>query len=222
MPATLYGVNASPFVRKVRAYMAEKGLPYDLESINPFAPPADYRDISPLGKVPAYKDGDKTLADSSIICIYLERTHPTPALYPSDDYGYARALWFEEYIDSGFIPKAGGNVFFPLVVGPKMMNQPVTAEIQASVDKCLAEEIQPMWQYLDKELGSNDYFVGKQLSIADIAVTSVHANLYHAGIDVDAGRYPNLAGFLQRMFARPSFKALIDEESEFWSIRAAA
>ena len=166
MPATLYGINVSPFVRKVRAYMAEKGLAYDLEIINPFEPPADYRDISPLGKIPAYKDGDKILADSSIICIYLERTHPTPALYPSDDYGYARALWFEEYMDSGFVPKAGGNVFFPLVIGPKMMNQPVTAEIQAGVDKCLAEEIQPMWQYLDKELGSNDYFVGNQLSIA--------------------------------------------------------
>jgi glutathione S-transferase len=222
MPATLYGANVSPFVRKVRAVLAEKGIEYSHEPVNPFAPPPGYRELSPLGKIPAWKDGERTLADSSVICVYLERTHPKPALYPTDDYAYARALWFEEFIDGGFAPKAGGGVFFPLVVAPMMLKQPVTPEVRAAVDKCLAEEVTPMWAYLEREIAGKEYFVGDRLSIADLAVASIHVNLYHAGFDVDQGRFPQLAGFIARMFARPSLKALIEEETPTWSRRNAA
>lgn len=219
MTGTLYGANVSPFVRKVRAYFAEKGMAYDHVEVNPFAPPDDYRKISPLGKIPAYVLDDKTINDSSVICIFCERLNPTPAMYPSDDYAYARALWFEEFIDGGFTPKAGGNVFFPLVVAPAMMNQPVTDEVRAAVDKSLNEEVAPMWAYLDAEISGKDFFVNNSLSIADIAVASIHVNLWHAGVDVDAGRYPALAAFIERMFARPSFNALIEEEAPSWSQR---
>ncbi len=220
MSATLYGANVSPFVRKVRVYCAERGIDYAYEPVSPFDPPPDYRKISPLGKIPAWQDGDKSLADSSVICLYLERTRPGPALYPADDYAWARALWFEEYIDSGFTPIAGGKVFRPLVLGP-MMKQPVTDEVRAAVEQTLTEEVAPMWDYLEGEIAGREFFAGDALSIGDIMVASVHVNLLHAGIDVDAGRYPGLAAFLGRMFARPSFAALIEEETPTWSRRDA-
>lgn len=216
MPATLYGANVSPFVRKVRIYLAEKAINHEIEPINPFDPPADYRDISPLGKIPAWRDGDVTLADSSVICLYLERTHPQPALYPADNYAWARALWFEEFIDAGFVPKAGGNIFFPLIVAPRLMNQPVTDEVRAGVEKSLNEEIRPMWQYLEDELGDNEFFVDNRLTMADIAIASIHVNLDHAGIRVGAEQ-PRLAAFVERMFNRPSISALLSEERPMWA-----
>ena len=219
MTYQIYGTSVSPFVRKVLVYLTEKNIPFENEPVNPFAPPDNYREISPLGKIPALRDGDKTLADSSVICQYLERKHAAPAMYPSDDYDYANALWIEEFIDGGFVPKAGGNVFFPLVVAPKMMQQPVTDEVRAAVEKSLAEEIQPMWDYLESEISGKDYFVGDSLTIADIAVASIHVNLYHAGIDVDADKLPNLARFIQSMHSRPSFANLISEETPMWSVR---
>lgn len=219
MTYQVYGTSVSPFVRKVLVYLAEKEIPFENVPVNPFSPPDDYREISPLGKIPALRDGDKTLADSSVICQYLERKHASPAMYPSDDYDYAQALWIEEFIDGGFVPKAGGNVFFPLVVAPKMMQQPVTDEVRAAAEKSLSEEIQPMWAYLESEIAGKDFFVGNTLSIADIAVASIHVNLYHAGVDVDATTLPNLARFVQTMHARPSFAALISEETPMWSMR---
>ena len=200
-------------------YLAEKGLDFESEPVNPFSPPENYRDISPLGKIPAFQDDDKTLADSSVICAYLERRHPELALYPREDYAYARALWFEEFIDSGFVPEAGLGIFFPLVVAPVMMNQPVTPEIRAQVAKCLSEEVEPMWGYLEGELGTREFFVGDSLSIADITVASMHANLWHANVDVDPNRWPNLAAFIGRMHARPSFKTIIDEKMAVWNRR---
>ncbi len=50
MSLTLYGAPLSPFVRKVRLLLAEKGLDYQLEAIAPFGQPAWYREISPLGR----------------------------------------------------------------------------------------------------------------------------------------------------------------------------
>lgn len=222
MAYKLFGASASPFVRKVMVTLAEKGLDFESDPINPFSPPENYRDISPLGKIPAFQDGDKYLADSSVICAYLERRNPQPPMYPSDDYDYCQALWFEEFIDSGFVPKAGGGIFLPLVVGPVMMNTPVTPEIRAEVQKCLTEEVEPMWEYLDGALGDREFFVGDSLTIADITVASIHVNLWHAGVDVDPARWPRLAAFIGRMHARPSFKAIIEDEMAVWNRRDAA
>ncbi len=218
MAYQVFGASVSPFVRKVLVFLAEKTLAVELDPVNPFSPPDNYRETSPLGRIPAFRDGDKTLADSSVICAYLERRHPTPALMPADDYAYARALWFEEYIDSGFAPVAGGNVFRPLVILP-MMKQPVTADIRAEVARVVREDLAPMWDYLEGEIAAREFFVGDAFSLADISVASIHVNLLHAGVDVAADRWPQLAGFIGRMFARPSFRAIIDEETPIRSRR---
>jgi len=207
---TVYGVNASPFVRKVRVFLAEKGMPYDLDPVVPFNVSAEYRKMSPLGKVPAFRDGDRTLADSSIICAYIERVHPQPALYPTDPYDYARALWFEEYGDSGLSAIIGAKVFFQKVVGPMFFGQTTD---EGTVKKALEEELPPMYDYLEGQLDGCAVLVGKQLSIADIGIATQFVNLLHAGYGVDAKRWPSLAKYLAAMHARPTFKALIEEEA---------
>jgi glutathione S-transferase len=218
MSLTLLGGNVSPFVRKVRVVLAEKGIDYELESINPFAAPENFRDISPLGRIPAFRDGDRTLADSSIICAYLERKHPSPALYPEEAYAYARALWLEEYMDGGFVPVAGPNVFFKLVLTPLITGKEAD---ETEPLRVAAEELPPFYDYLEGELGDAEYFVGSQLTIADISVASPFVNLRHAGVAPERARWPKLRGFLDRMYARPSFKEFIEEESPIFGKRAA-
>ena len=219
MGYTLLGANVSPFVRKCRAYLAEKGIAYEYESVNPFQPPANYRQISPLGKIPALLDGDRPIADSTAICLYLERCNPTPALYPADNYEYAHALWLEEYVDSGLLPVAGPLVFRPLVLGPVAMNQPLTKEIKEAALEVVENQVAPMWDYLERQLGTQAFFVANSLSIADLAVASGHVSLWHAGVDPDPVHWPKLSAFLGRMWARPSFKALIAEEQTPWNRR---
>ena len=217
----IYGASVSPFVRKTLVYCEEKGIEYEHVPVNPFDPPADYREQSPLGRIPSLRDGDRSLADSSVICAYLERRHPEPALFPGDDFAYARALWFEEFADGGLTPKAGGGVFFPLVVAPLMMKQPADDAVRAEAKRIVDEEIVPMWDYLERELGDREFFVEDRLTIGDIAIASIHVNLYHAGVDIDTARCPKLAAFVERMHARPSFRKWIDEETPTWSQRAA-
>lgn len=207
----VHGIALSPFVRKVRVALAEKNIAYDVDPVVPLNVSAEYRRISPLGKIPAYTDGDKALADSSVICAYLERLHPAPSLYPVEAYAYARALWFEEYADAGLVPVAGGKIFYERVIKPGFFQQPAD---EAVVQQALEVELPPMFDYLESQLAPGArHFVGDVLTIGDIAIGSVLVNLQHAGVTVDTSRWPCLAAAVDATLARPSFQLLIAEEN---------
>jgi len=206
---TLYGAFGSPFVRKALVALAEKGIAFDHEQVIPINVSAEYKKLSPLGKIPAYRDGDRSLCDSSVIIAYLEKIKPEPPLYPSDAYDYARALWYEEYGDSGLAPIMGFKVFFPKIVAPRFLNrQPDLAAIQKVVD----EELPPMFDYLEGEIAGKEWLVGNRFSIADIGVATQFVNLNLAGYSVDPKRWPKLTAYLGKVHGRPSFKAVIDKE----------
>lgn len=207
---TVYGVSLSPFVRKVRVCLAEKGIAYDLSPVIPGPnAPEEFKSISPLGKIPAFRDGERSLADSSVICAYLDRVHPTPPLYPSDPYAWARALWFEEYGDSGLAPVFGAKIYFQRVIGPRFFNQPTDEAVLAQG----IAELARLFDYLEGQVSGRQFLVGGGLTIADIGVATQFANLAHAQVSVDASRWPALAAYVGRILARPSFAALRTEEA---------
>jgi glutathione S-transferase len=220
MSIVVLGGSVSPFVRKVRVFLAEKNQDYQLEQVNPFAPPEGWREISPLGRIPAMKDGERVINDSSVICQYLERRFPTPALYPSDDFDFARALWIEEYMDGGFVPVSGPRIFLSLVLRPLISRKPADEAAEAAAREVVEKELPPFFDYLERQLGERDFFVGGRLSIADISVASPFVNLRHAGVAPERRRWPRLRGFLDRVWSRPSFKKVIEEETPVFGKRA--
>ena len=205
---TVYGINPSPFVRKVRITLAEKRIPYELEPIVPGTVPAEYRRMSPLGKVPFFRDGERTLADSSVICAYVERTHPEPRLYPTDPYDFARALWFEEYGDTAVSETLTRTVFFERIVAPRFFGR---ATDEAAVDAAIATKVPPLFDYLES-LVAGEFLVGSAFSIADVAVATHFVNARHAGFGVDERRWPRLGRWLAGILGRASFRALVEEE----------
>lgn len=203
----VHGVSASPFVRKVRAFLEEKGIPYESRPTFGDKSP-EWKKKSPLGKVPVLEDGDVAIPDSSVICLYIERKYPEPSLLPSDPKDYARALWLEEWADTALAQVAGGKIFFPRVVGPRLMNQPAD---EAAVEKTIREELPPLFDYLEAQIGGA-FLVSGRLSIADLAVVTHFVNLGHAGVSVDADRWPKLASYVAKILARPSFEKLVAED----------
>ena len=212
MALIVYGGSLSPFVRKTRVILTEKGVPYELDQVNPFSPPPAFLEISPLKRIPVLRDTDlpepNTLPDSSIIADYIEHKYPTPPLYPRDAFARAQALWFEEYADTVVATAIGPGVFFERVVR-KMMRAQCDETIVAATIK---DKLPKIFDYLNREIGSKTYLVGNAFSVADIAVATHFVNFGHAGEAVDAKRWPDLARYTQGILARPSFKAMIDEE----------
>lgn len=213
--AKVYGVNASPFVRKVRAVLVEKQIPYELEPIMPMAVSEDFKKLSPLGKIPCYRDDRVTLPDSSVICAYLERLQPEPALYPSEPAAYGRALWYEEYGDTQLM-ESSFPVFRERFMHARLFREPCDEDVVAHHMNVL---LPPVFDYLESAFegaaGAGEAaegIVGGRFSIADLGLASPLVNLEHAGEHIDAGRWPRLAAWYGRVCARPSLRALIAEE----------
>jgi glutathione S-transferase len=205
---TVHGVSLSPFVRKVRAALVEKGIDYELESVMPGSPEESFRKISPLGKVPVYEEPGLTLPDSSVICAYLERRHPSPPLYPTDDREYGRVLWFEEYADTKLI-EVFSPVFSQRVIQTLIFKQPSD---EALVARALADVIPAVFDYLETEAPDAGWIVADTFGIADLSIGAMFVGLRHGRESVDPSRWPKLAAYIARVEARPSLAALIAEE----------
>jgi glutathione S-transferase len=177
----------------------------------PFDPPPGWRDLSPTGKIPAMKHGDLTLADSSVIVAYLERRFPELPLNPSDPAQYARALWFEEYVDSQIAPDVIG-LFRQKVLGPRLHQQ---APDPAVVGRLLNEDLPPKLDYLERALDGSDYLVGGRVSVADITLASDLTIFHYLGCSLDAARHPNLLAHFKRMLKRDSFRQALAAEQPF-------
>ena len=144
----LYGANGSPFFRKARVVLEEKGLRYVTENLVPVPKTPALLALHPLGKIPILRDGEVVVPDSSVICAYLEKKHPSPALYPADPADFAKALFLEEYADTR-MAEAMGGVFFERFVKRFVLQQ---APDEARVADLLANEVPPVLDYLEGQV----------------------------------------------------------------------
>lgn len=204
----IYGVPISVHTRKVLVTAIEKKIPYENEPVIPFNPPANWADLSPTGKIPVIADGDLVLQDSSVICTYLERTHPSPALYPKDTADHVRALWLEEYADGTVFREVVHGLFVQKVIRPNILKQPTETAV---IDAILAEALPKVFGYLDRSIGGA-YLVGERFTIADIATVSNLVNFHYLGFRIDARRYPALAAYFDRVLQYPSVAAALKAE----------
>ena len=94
-PVTIVGNPVSPYVRKVLAACAMKGVEVRLDPMVGLMGNDDFDRISPLRRIPVWVEGDVTLCDSSVIVQYIEETRPGPSQWPADPVRRAKARWLE-------------------------------------------------------------------------------------------------------------------------------
>jgi glutathione S-transferase len=206
MPVVIHGAPISPFVRKVRIALAEKGIAYELR---PAIPKSEaLLRLNPLGKIPTLEDDGFAVGDSSVICDYLEHTRPQPALYPSDARERARALFLEEYADTRLV-EVVGPVMRMKLLGP-LLGQPLAD--QATVDKHVAEAFPTALDWLELQAPQDEGFVGGRFGIADVAIAAPLRGLVHVGEEVSRQRWPKLRAWLDRSAARPAVQGVLAAE----------
>ena len=206
---TLHGPATSPFVRKTWIALQEKGLEFAHRELDPLAKTPRFLAMNPLGRVPILEEGDGNfIADSSVICDYLEHIHPTPSLYPKPPRERARALWLEEYGDTLLVGVCA-RVFWMHIIIPIRSGQPVDA---AAVAAFVDESFPPALDYLEKIAPIHGNFLGEAFSIVDIALLSPVRLLDLAGAPLDAMRWPKFAAWYRRAIARPSALSIVQAE----------
>jgi RNA polymerase-associated protein len=72
-----------PYCKRVRAALAEKGVPYRSRLIQPGEKPTELLGLQSRGMVPVLVDGDRVIAESWTILEHLEERWPEPPLFPA-------------------------------------------------------------------------------------------------------------------------------------------
>ena len=204
MTTRIIGSYLSPYVRKALVVLEMKGVPYAIDPIVPFLGDDRFSQVSPLRRVPVLIDDAVTLADSSVICQYLEDRYPDPAVYPAGIADRARARWLEEYADSRMGDVFIWRLFNEVAIKPFVFGG---ATDSAVVQRTLTEDIPEILSYLEAQLPAAGYLFGT-LSIGDIALAVFFRNAAFAGFTVDAERWPRTASFVDRVLASPPFQRL--------------
>lgn len=200
----IVGSYLSPYVRKVLVVLHLKGLAYEIDPIIPFMGDDRFSALSPIRRIPVLIDDRVTLADSSVICQYLEDRHPEPALYPADVAARARARWLEEFADSRMGEVFIWRLFNQVAINPFVWGEKTDPEI---LDRTLTVEIPHVLDYLETQVPA-DGFLFDRVSIADIAIACFFRNAAFARFRVDPGRWPKTAAFVGRVLALDAFTTL--------------
>ena len=205
----IIGSYVSPYVRKVLACLALKGLDYEIDPITPFFGNDEFERLSPLRRIPVLSDGDLTLCDSSVICAYLDEAYPDPPLLPAGVKDRARARWLEEYADTRLGDVFIWGLFYPKFVHPIVWGEPGDP---ARIRRTLAEDLPRELDWLEGQLPQNAFLFGNSIGLADIALASFFRNGAYVGFETDPARWPRTAAYVERVLAQPCFAGLLPFE----------
>jgi len=191
MPMKLFTFATSPYARKVRMMLEFKKIDFELvERCYSLDRKDDLWAASARAEVPALDLGDgRTIADSTIICEYLEEAFPTPPLFPAHPYERAGMRMIEDLCDRAFDAVSYG---FWLATARK--NAPESA---AMIDAARGEFSQLLAR-LEHELGHREFFCAT-MSVADLAAICYVPSA--AAMRISMKPYPRLAQWTQRMRA---------------------
>lgn len=194
-PVTIVGNPVSPYVRKVLAACALKGVEVQLDPIVGLMGNDDFDRISPLRRIPVWVEGEVTLCDSSVIVQYIEETRPGPSLWPADPVQRAKARWLEEFADTRLFDVLGWRLFFEIAVKPRFLGGEVD---QAKVEQARDVELPGILDYLEGWAPEAGFLFG-ELSMADLSVAPAFVNAGAVQVNVDPARWPKLAAWLERV-----------------------
>lgn len=199
----LLGSSASPFVRKVRVTLVEKGIDCPLELENVWAADTTIQRVNPLGQVPCLLLDDGALYDSRVICEYLDASAPANPLIPAaGPERIAVRRW--EALGDGVLDAIVLVRLEEMQRKPEERSEKWVLRQMAKVDVGLAAAA--------RDLGANPWCVGGKLSLADITLGCALGYILfrYPGIDW-RGRHANLAGLHERLMQRPSFSTTVPE-----------
>ena len=204
----LFNFNRAPNPRRVRMFIAEKGLeipvvPVDLFRMEQLSD--EFLAINPGGTVPVLETDDGTyLSECVAICHYLEALHPEPSLFGASPRAQALTLMWNNIVENEGIP-AIADVLRNL--SPGFRNRVFPGQVDYAQMPALIERgrrrTEQLFDRVEQQLADNEFLTGSAFSFADI---SLLATTDFAGwVDiVPMESRPALANWYQRVSARQS------------------
>jgi len=185
--------------RSLRPLWALEEMGLDYELINMDFPPRfsypGYLDISPMGTVPAFVDGELTMTESTGICQYL-----TDKYGPSELAMRPEEAEYGNYLD--WLYRSDATLTFPQTI---VLRYSKLEPEERKLPQAVADYSQ--WylsrlKAVERALEGKDFLVGNRFTLADIAVT--YALFLGTTLGLDQRYKPNCKRYLAQMMERPA------------------
>lgn len=203
---TVYGHPLSSYTQKVLIALYELGAEFAFREINlgDAADRALMREVEPMGRMPALRDGDLVLSQSSLMIEWLDRHHPGPQrlLDPDPDASLPARQW-DRFMD------------FQVM---QMMQQVVDARLfmaegaEARVAPYAFGKLDLAYAALDQRLTGRDWLAGG-FGLADCAAFPA---LFYAAAMHPFADHPQLGAYFDRLAQRPSVQRVLEGARPFF------
>lgn len=199
----IYDFRFAPNPRKLRIYVAEKGLSIPMETVDlskgQHRTP-EFLAKNPLGSVPVLElDDGSYLTESLAIIEFLEELYPDPPMIGTDPRERARVRELERLADVSILGRVG-RIFFntsPVFSGYRQV--PEAAE-QAR------EGLPRALQTMDGAIADNPFVAGQHPTIADCTLFAAFEHAKRAKVEISES-YENLVRWYASFSERPSARA---------------
>ena len=192
---TFFSDGNSHYSHRVRIVLAEKGVAVDVVNVDPDSKPAELADHNPYNDLPTLVDRDLVLYESDIMMEYLDERFPHPPLLPV--YPVARAQ-------------------------SRLMMYRIRKDWSRLADAILADPESKKADSYRKELKESlistapvfaemPYFMSDEFTIVDCCVSALLWRLPKMSITLDDPQAKPIQKYMERMFARESFKVSLSE-----------
>jgi len=193
----LIGSTTSPYVRKVRVYLAETGISHRFVPVDAWQPTAELLAMAPVGKVPVLDRDDGTvLFESALVIEYLESLLPPHhRLVPAaGEARWTTLRWCA--LAHGMIDATATRVLELRRPEPLQMKERLAHEEARSARIIVAAE---------RGLEGRDYFAGNKLTLADLTLATAMQYIDFRYSHEWRSGAPRLAGWCCTLHDRPSF-----------------
>lgn len=217
---TVHHLNNSRSQR-VLWMLEELGVPYEIKRYErdpkTMLAPASLKKIHPLGKSPVITDGDLTVAESGAIIEYLAHTYGKDVMLPEAgtqawlDYTY----WLH-YAEGSLMPPLVMRLVFEKVKTSPMpfFVKPVAKGIADKANQIfIGPQIKNHMDFIEAHLANNTWFLGDELSAADIQMSFPLEASAARGL-VGSAR-PHILEYVKRAHARPAYQRALEQGGKY-------
>jgi len=206
-----YDCATAPSPRRVRIFIAEKGLEIEtveVDLMNRAQLEDDFKAINPWRTIPVLELDDGTLISESIACCrYLEEAYPEPPLMGRDPKEKAIiAMWEHRMEWDGLL--AGAEYLRNTV--KRMEGRGLTGPVNHDQIPELAERgkkrVAHFQNFLNERLGESEYVATDYYTVADITAQISLDFTTRMGLPWDETVHTNTARWYELVNARPSAK----------------
>lgn len=193
----LYGSLTSPFVRKVRAFAMERGVPFEMVVEDPWQITPRLIGLNPAGKVPVLElDDGSLLVESLLIIEYIDtRGDPAAALIPSGTARWEALLWHARA--QALIEAAVARLLETRRPPERQMPEKIARE-EARFAEVLG--------FMERTLPQTPWLAGDTISLGDIMMgVALRYAAFRYPHDWESG-HPRLAARLRTLQERPSIR----------------